>query len=70
MIETDLVQVVFLAELDRLLPSVVPPEEACRNATELDKGMLLQMIGQSDVVEVVVGIDRSFKSNMIFLFDK
>ena len=52
-----LVETVGLAQLDRLLPSVVALVEVGRYAAELDERVLLESLGQIDVVEVVVGVD-------------
>ena len=56
--ETYLVQFVLLAELHALLPAVVPLEEVGRDSPELDQPVLLQPLGEGNVVEVVVGVYR------------
>lgn len=56
--ESHLIELVFLAELHALLPAVIALEEVGSDSPELDQLVLLQALGQRDVVEVVVGIYR------------
>lgn len=53
-----LVELVFLAQLHTLLPSVVAFEEVSSDSPELNQLVLLQTLGQRDVVEVIVCIYR------------
>jgi len=55
--EADLVELVLLAELHALFPAVVALEEVGGDPPELDQLVLLQPLGQGDVVKVVVGVD-------------
>lgn len=51
-----LVQFVLLAELHALFPAVVALEEVGSDSPELNQLVLLQPLGQGDVVKVVIGI--------------
>lgn len=52
----DLVELVLLAQLHTLLPAVVALEEVGGDSPELNQLVLLQALGQRDVVKVVIGI--------------
>lgn len=59
---TDLVELVLLAELNALFPAVVALEQVGCDPPELDQLMLLQALGQRDVVKVVIGVDGGAQS--------
>ena len=64
-----LVQLVFLAQLHRLLPPVVHLEEIGGDTAELDQLVFLQALSQSDVVEVVETVDGLPQTVVIFVLD-
>lgn len=51
-----LIELVLFAELHTLFPAVVALEEIGSNPPELNQLMLLQALGQRDVIKVVIGI--------------
>ena len=55
---TDLIELVLLAELHTLLPAIVALEEVGGDSPELNQLVLLEPLGQRDVVKVVVGVYR------------
>ena len=61
-IEADLVELVLLAQLNALFPAVVSLKEIGGDPPELDELVLLQPLGQRDVVKVVVGVDGRTQS--------
>merc|ERR1712165_196989 len=58
-------EVVLLAQLDTLLPSVVTFIQIGSNPPELDEVMLLELQGETDVVKVVEGIDGSLETVVV-----
>lgn len=54
---THLVKLVLLAELDTLFPAVVAFKKIGCDPSEFNQLVLLQALGERDVVEVVVCVD-------------
>lgn len=55
----NLVELVLFAELNALFPAVVTLEEVGRDPPELNQLVLLQALGQRDVIKVVVSVNGS-----------
>lgn len=55
--DSNLVELVLLAELYALFPAVVALEQVGSDSPEFNQLVLLQALRQGDVVEVVVGVD-------------
>ena len=66
----DLEEFVLLAEVDRLLPAVVALVQVCTDAPELNELVLLQTLGQSNVVEVVECINRRPQTLVVLFLDE
>ena len=60
----------LLAKLDALSPPVVALVEVGGDPSELDELVLLQGLGQPDVVEIVEGIDAGLEGVVILLVDQ
>lgn len=58
-VPTHLVELVLLAELDTLFPAVVAFKKIGCDPPEFNQLVLLQALGERDVVEVVVSVDGS-----------
>ena len=65
-----LVEMVALAQLGGLLPAVVAAVQVGGNAAELNQLVALQLLGQVDVVEVVVGVDAGTQALVVLLLDE
>lgn len=52
-----LVELVLLAELNALFPAVVPFEKVSCDPPKFNKFVLLQALGQGDVVKVIISIN-------------
>ena len=63
-------QPVLLAELDSLLPAVVTFVQVSSDAAEFNQLMLLQHLGQGDVVKVVEGVDGGPQPLVVLLLDQ
>ena len=63
-------ELVLLAELDSLGPAVVHSEEVGTNTTELEKFVLLHLLGESDHVKVVKSIDGFSQTFIVLLLDQ
>ena len=64
------VKLVLFAQLHSLFPAVVSLVQVCGDASELQELVLLQTLGEGDVVKVVEGVDWGTESLVIFLVDE
>ena len=64
------IETILLAEFNRLLPPVVPLVEIGGNATEFEKSVFFETLGESDIVEVVKGVDGIAHALVVFLVDE
>lgn len=65
--KTYLEKLVLLAESDRLCPAVVAHVEISRDATKLQQLMFLQLLGKSNGVKIIKGVD-GFSERFVILF--
>ena len=59
---------VFLTQVDRLFPAIVALVQVRADASELDQFVLLQTLGQCDVVKVVECVDGRTQALVVFFF--